>query len=331
MLNVTEFWKPMLPPWMMANLHDQILMPKINQAVEDWDPLSDEIPIHSWIHPWLPQLGANLEIVYPTIRRKLANALQQWHPRDVSGKQILAPWVGVFSKGSMDTFLLKNIVPKLQSVMQELLIHPTCQIMEPWHWVMQWADLLPVKAIVGVLEAAFLPRWLQFLMTWLNQFPNFEEVQNWYTWWRAQFQEPIMGDPVVVHNLQKALEMIGTALQCPGQPMDYSFIINRPMHQPQQQPLPPPPQHPIVTPELMADALRMTSQIPHGYRDLVRMKCEELGIMFFPVANKHYEGKQVYKCGNLFIYISANVIYAQADGRNWVPVSLQHLLQAAVS
>lgn len=129
MLNVVEFWKPMLPQWIVANLHDQLLMPKINQAVEDWDPLSDEIPIHSWIHPWLPELGAKLEIVYPTIRRKLANALQWWHPKDHSGKQILAPWVGVFPKGSMEAFLIKNIVPKLQMVMQELIIHPTCQIM----------------------------------------------------------------------------------------------------------------------------------------------------------------------------------------------------------
>lgn len=124
--------------------------------------------------------------------------------------------------------------------------------------------------------------------------------------------------------------MIGTAVQCPGQPMDFSFIINRPAQQPQQPLQPPPPQQPLVTPELMADALRLTSQIPQGFRDLVRMKCEELGIMFFPVANKYYEGKQVYKCGNLFIYISANVIFAQADGRNWIPISLQQLIQSVV-
>lgn len=65
---------------------------------------------------------------------------------------------------------------------------------------MQWVDFLPVKSVVGVLENAFFPRWLQFLMTWLNQFPNYEEVQNWYTWWRAQFQEPLMSDPVIVRK-----------------------------------------------------------------------------------------------------------------------------------
>jgi tuftelin-interacting protein 11 len=68
-------------------------------------------------------------MVYPTIRRKLANALVHWHPSDASGKQILTPWVTVFSKGSMDAFILKNILPKLQLAMQSLIINPNNQIL----------------------------------------------------------------------------------------------------------------------------------------------------------------------------------------------------------
>jgi len=67
--------------------------------------------------------------VYPTIRRKLANALVHWHPSDASGKQILTPWINVFSKGSMDTFILKNILPKLQLALQSMMINPTQQIL----------------------------------------------------------------------------------------------------------------------------------------------------------------------------------------------------------
>lgn len=25
--------------------------------VEAWNPLTDPVPIHSWIHPWLPLMG----------------------------------------------------------------------------------------------------------------------------------------------------------------------------------------------------------------------------------------------------------------------------------
>ena len=30
---------------------------KISQEVDGWNPLSDLVPIHAWIHPWLPKLG----------------------------------------------------------------------------------------------------------------------------------------------------------------------------------------------------------------------------------------------------------------------------------
>ena len=47
-----------------------------------WNPVQDTTPIHTWLHPWLPPLGNRLEIVYPTIRNKLATALANWHPTD---------------------------------------------------------------------------------------------------------------------------------------------------------------------------------------------------------------------------------------------------------
>jgi hypothetical protein len=70
-------------------------------------------------------LGNRLETtVYPVIRHKLSKALVNWHPSDRSAKLMLVPWHGVFSRGDMDAFLVKNIVPKLQLALQELVINP---------------------------------------------------------------------------------------------------------------------------------------------------------------------------------------------------------------
>ena len=83
---------------MINNIHENIILPKLQTEVELWDPLTDRVPLHAWLHPWLPRLGTHLEIVYPTIRNKLSSALHSWHPSDRSAKLILMPWVEVFSK-----------------------------------------------------------------------------------------------------------------------------------------------------------------------------------------------------------------------------------------
>lgn len=87
-------------------------VPRLLQ-VENWNPLTDTVPIHSWVHPWLPLMQARLEPLYSPIRSKLSSALQKWHPSDSSAKLILQPWKDVFTPGSWEAFMVKNIVPKL--------------------------------------------------------------------------------------------------------------------------------------------------------------------------------------------------------------------------
>ena len=62
------------------------ILPKLQSEVDLWDPLTDTVPIHSWIHPWLPLMGARLQPLFAPIRHKLAAALTNWHASDVSGE-----------------------------------------------------------------------------------------------------------------------------------------------------------------------------------------------------------------------------------------------------
>ena len=57
MVELIEEWTPLLSPWILENVLDQFLMPKIQAEVDSWDPTTDTVPIHSWIHPWLPILS----------------------------------------------------------------------------------------------------------------------------------------------------------------------------------------------------------------------------------------------------------------------------------
>jgi len=57
----------------------------------------------------------------------MAQALVAWSPSDQSARSVLLPWVPVFSKGSMDAFLIKNILPKLQVAIANWDINPSRQ------------------------------------------------------------------------------------------------------------------------------------------------------------------------------------------------------------
>lgn len=78
---------------------DQLIMPKLTREVDHWNPRVDTMPIHAWVHPWLPVLGARMDSLYAPIRTKIASALRDWNAIDPSAYMILAPWqnVSVFS------------------------------------------------------------------------------------------------------------------------------------------------------------------------------------------------------------------------------------------
>lgn len=98
----------------LRNVYDCIAHPSpFILQVDNWNPLTDTVPIHSWIHPWLPLMQARLEPLYSPVRSKLSSALQKWHPSDASAKLILQPWKEVLTPGSWEAFMLRNIVPKL--------------------------------------------------------------------------------------------------------------------------------------------------------------------------------------------------------------------------
>ena len=46
------------------------MLPKLKSAVDHWEPRSETIPIHAWVHPWLPLLKEKLEPLFAPIRYK---------------------------------------------------------------------------------------------------------------------------------------------------------------------------------------------------------------------------------------------------------------------
>ncbi|XP_050294464.1 septin-interacting protein 1 [Anthonomus grandis grandis] len=325
MIALIEAWKPILPVWILNNTFDQMIMPRILKEVKDWNPLTDTIPIHLWIHPWIPILNDRLqEKVYPVIQEKLGTALSGWHPSDGSAKLMLLPWQRALSQGTFMAFLCKHIVPKLQECMQSMVINPHQQLLDPWQWVVNWKDMLSVPNITLILDKFFFPRWLQTLAMWLNQNPNYTQVTEWYLGWKRMLSEDLLTQPTIKESFHKALEMMNRAvglIQQPGAKESISYLSNNELN---TTPLPPPP--PKI--DSIAEAVRTAAKIPQGFKDLVMKRCEERGILFVPIQNKYHEAKQVYRIGSNGVqcYIDRNVIFYSQNSPTWIPTSLNRLL-----
>lgn len=211
-----EHWMPLLPAWILDNILDLLVLPKLTLEVEEWNPLTDIVPIHTWIHPWLPLMGSRMDtLIYPIIRRKLGSALGGWHPSDRSARLMLEPWAQVFAKRDLEAFLVKNIVPKLQIALAEFIINPHQQHLDQWNWVYEWVTLLPVHTTVGLLDKFFFPKWLQVLALWLNHSPNYDQITHWYMGWKKMLNDKLLAEPVIKEYFKKALDMMNRAVSTP--------------------------------------------------------------------------------------------------------------------
>ena len=209
---LVEVWASILPESDYELLKQQVLIPKLRHAVEAWDPRVDTLPIHAWIHPWLPIMHRELRELYSTIRQKLRACMMAWHPMDQSAVLMLRPWNSVFGKKDMANLLAHSVEPKLAQLLATLPINPQEQDITPFERVMDWEDLLPRDRLAKLLVANFFPRWMAVLQQWLALKPNYAEVSRWYVGWKKQFSASLVQEDDVRSELNDALKVISSAL-----------------------------------------------------------------------------------------------------------------------
>lgn len=328
MLNLVNVWSPVLPQWILENIRDQLVLPRLQAEVDAWNPLTDTVPVHAWIHPWLAFMGDHLEPLYAPVRFKLASALTNWHPSDPSAKMILEPWTKVFSKGTMDAFILRSIYPKLSQCLSEFIINPHQQHLEPFHWVMEWKDIITQQHFISLLEKHFFPRWIQVLRGWLSVSPNYDEVIQWYSGWKGMFSEDLHNNPSIKVHFNRALDMMNQAVTSPGgflQPgakENIAYLTSTERRREAEAAA-----IAAAAEKQRAESARnvASQNVPSNFKDLIQNLAEENSLLFMPIPNRRYEGKALYSLGKLTLYIDRGVVFVNLQGV-WKPVSLQDLM-----
>ncbi|CAF3587969.1 unnamed protein product, partial [Adineta steineri] len=69
-----------------------------------------------------------------------------------------------------------------------------------------------------------------------------------------------------------------------------------------------------------------TSTVVSSFKDLVEKKAAQYNLLFIPLTNRTFEGKQIYQFGNVNIYIDKNVLFLFENGQ-WLPLRLNDLVK----
>ncbi|KAI6649501.1 Tuftelin-interacting protein 11-like [Oopsacas minuta] len=313
LIHLLYVWQKFFTPYVRSQLETVHILPALHNELGFWNPMEDTLPLHHWIHPWLPFLRHSMDSIFPNIRQKLSAALQHWHPSDPSAYHVIKPWNGVFSQGEFAAFLATAICPKLTIALQQLVIDPSNQKLEPFNDVMRWRDLLTISQIVDMFCHQFFPKWLGVLESWLLGSPDFHEVSRWYLGWKSMLDAELLACPPIQHNFLRALDLMNSLLQWTPDPSLRESLSNFTQEERNNsfhispQPLPP-----LPTPELT-------------FKDLLQKYALRDDILYIPLNKQGPNGNFLYKFGTFTIYIEKNVIFT-AKGPSWLPISIDELL-----
>lgn len=83
-------WSTFLPPFIRDNLLDQLILPKVQKAVTDWNQKRANVSLQSIVFPWLPHVGLRLEDVVGDARRKIKALLRSWTINEEKPSDLLA-------------------------------------------------------------------------------------------------------------------------------------------------------------------------------------------------------------------------------------------------
>lgn len=341
LITFVDTWRPFLPPFIISSLLNQQIPHRLSSALADWKPRSAPKhrkrtpPPHTWLFPWLPYLDeqhtnpGSTNGLLVDVKRKFKSILATG---DLSSgiPPGLASWRSVLHS-ELDALLIRHLLPRLAThLSQNFLIDPSDQDLEPLTQALQWHPYFSLKTMAQLLVAEFFPKWHHTLHLWLTSSPNYDEIREWYLWWKDQLHvlvPGINGLDVVESEWTKGLDTIDLALDLGPDAAAR---------------LPPPPAGPA--PPLVSTALPISSEpstatqiqeAPVTFRDVVEHWCHEHELFLEPLKQADVQsGLPLFRLtgsaigrGGVVVYLKGDVMWVRGGaGRGFTPVALDEAL-----
>ncbi|KAJ9666661.1 hypothetical protein H2201_003320 [Coniosporium apollinis] len=339
LITLVDAWRPILPEFIYHHLIDQLIVTKLSSTLNAWNPRTSlslkkhkhATPLpHTWLFPWLPYLpDMHTDPRSPTglladVKRKLRSALDTW---DLSRGILpgLDAWRDVLGPVLQET-LIRHLLPRLAAHLSaNFEIDPADQDLSPLEHVLAWQRYFTPKILAQLLVAEFFPKWLNTLHLWLTAEPNYEEVGQWFSWWKQQFPDAVNAVPAVAAEWERGLAMMNEALDLG--PERARTELARPAAGPAR-----PVGGTAGTPKKHTPARSREVVVETTFRDVVEAWCAEESLLLVPLREAHeLTGLPLFRItasatgrGGVLVYLKGDVVWAQdrRDKSLWEPVGL---------
>ncbi|PYH88292.1 TFP11-domain-containing protein [Aspergillus ellipticus CBS 707.79] len=349
-------WKELLPPFVYANVLDQLVVPKLTNGLKQWKPRSSSSRRHNsssssnssrfpwWLFTWLQYLDdRHTNPKQPTgllsdAKRKFRVVLDKW---DLS--KGLIPGIELWrdALGSeFDPCLRNHLLPRLGRHLRDSFeVNPQDQDLAPLEDVLKWSPFFKSNVSALLLVAEFFPKWHTILYIWLTNDPNYEEVAEWFSWWRSQIPANLNDLSIVDDEWNKALRTMDLASQLGDRAAEE---------------LPPPTTTaatttaaaaaadltatstkassiPVVEPPAPARKQKVVEEV--AFKDILESWCLEQGLIMLPLREAHpLNGQPLFRLtasatgkGGVVVFLQGDVVWVQNKKakETWEPMGLE--------
>ncbi|EFR03790.1 hypothetical protein MGYG_06789 [Nannizzia gypsea CBS 118893] len=336
--SLMEEWKDLLPGFVYSNILNQVIVPKLTTALKSWRPKSSKHNGSSqhfpwWLFDWLRYLDEHhTDPKAPTglmsdAKRKFRVLLDTWDlGRGLIHK--IEVWKEVLGS-EFDKALQNHLLPRLgRHLREEFDVNPQDQDLTAFEDVMKWKAFFKPNVLGLLLSAEFFPKWHAILHLWLTSEPNYDEVGQWFTWWKSQIADEINSVPEVSQEWNRGLEMINLALDLGDKaktdlpPPASSSSHQKPSHHKHRD------KHANGKP---TKPQKVQIEEP-TFKDIVEEWCGDEGLIMVPLREAHLQsGLPLFRItasangkGGVLVYLKGDVVWAQNKKikDTWEPTGL---------
>ena len=227
LVTLLDIWQPILPPFVLSHIIDQLVLPRLRQRLSEWKPRrsgrinnhSQSQPPHIWIFPFLHYLPpyqldpASPDGLVASARRKLRSLLSSHDLSRGPPSSWLPPWQPVLGS-TYGTLLTSHLLSRLAGYISEhLAIDPSDQDLAPLTTVLAYVDLFSPNSFAHLFTMHFFPKFHSILYQWLtSEGPSYIEIRKWFLWWNEQFPPSIKDLPLMKTQWKQGVEIVGLAL-----------------------------------------------------------------------------------------------------------------------